>query len=712
MELIPTKNALLCLFFLGVLLWGTQSPGMDEKTFNDTLSLSLKKSVLTSVQKAQHILNRMGYGANPLSVSQKISLLSQSDSKIIEFINSQLKNLEDNRPDAASDVANKVFAQAAFIDGESNYVHAEKSLEAEKDKQRKIILQSQMDYWDKMGFGHSSRNFIFTFDSNQNVTTHFFSILNDLYARHLSITNNINELTASLKTIQDDEKKISIVEKINQYRQDQVKYGVQIAAISGVTSTGARARQVARALVDEDHSLRYQLSDFWFNHFNVATSVVGTAYLLEHLNTVENHMTGTFYDLLTRVAQSPAMLKYLNNDVSGKIFKTLEALANTNCYKKKGDALIQCVDFQLESLLKGQIPYNENYARELLELHTLGVGPGLVYNQTDVQEAAKILTGWSVDLTSLPYKFKFLPEYHRSEAHQLFCGTNNCLLTIGPGTPSDTGQDQGQDQGVQLLSFLSSHQLTAENISRKLARRFVSENAEFIKPLVGDLSDDYNSNNGNLLHLYRALFSSPQFWSPESFKSKAVRPFDNHVRMARALGIPVDMGNLMTEQLVSISKAIVDRMNADGYLLFDCLPPTGYPDDSKVWQNPATVIGQVINGFRLEEIAYDPNLDPTLTHKLGWERPLTMSSYWTGGGRYFLPESQKYTVINDSEFQKFIAWRYDFDISNSSINVFASQKIPNLEPYFDLFKSSGRVIYLPQRTIMGLKLGSEENAYY
>ncbi|NBT58232.1 DUF1800 family protein, partial [bacterium] len=292
-------------------------------------------------------------------------------------------------------------------------------------------------------------------------------------------------------------------------------------------------RHTTRALLDEARSLRYQLSDFWFNHFNVSHNKIGSKLLYQYLPVIENHMMGSFHTLLSATAHSPQMLLYLENYNSGAkreaLINQAEAEANRQCPTGMANrrACIRRVTTHIIQAHLHEITVNENYARELIELHTFGQGPGVEYFQHAVEASAQILSGWSINW-GVHDSFRFRPKAHIEGDKSLFV---NPHIYIRSG---------GQEEGETLLRHLAHHPATARNISNKLVRRFVSENLVAMEPLIRRMTRTFLSTGGDLPSLYRVLFSSREFWSTDSYRSKAVRPFDRHVRMARSLGIKVD----------------------------------------------------------------------------------------------------------------------------------------------------------------------------
>jgi uncharacterized protein (DUF1800 family) len=264
--------------------------------------------------------------------------------------------------------------------------------------------------------------------------------------------------------------------------------------------------------------LRERMVDFWSNHFNVYARKNLGAYLktADDVAVVRAHALGKFPDLLRASARSPAMLGYLDNDQN-----------------RKG------------------VP-NENYARELMELHTLGVGGG--YTQKDVQEVARCLTGWTIEDRFLHRKgtFRFDPARH-DDGPKVVLGER-----IAPGG--------GESDGDRVLEIVSRHPSTAGFLARKMVRYFVGIEDG---PLVGEVSTVYTKTGGDIPAMLRSIFGSPAFLSaPPVMK----RPFDYLASALRATDAQTDGGKGVQEHLA--------RM---GQPLFQWPMPDGYPDRTAAW---------------------------------------------------------------------------------------------------------------------------------
>jgi uncharacterized protein (DUF1800 family) len=243
--------------------------------------------------------------------------------------------------------------------------------------------------------------------------------------------------------------------------------------------------------------LQEVLVDFWFNHFNVSADKglvrwMATSY---ERDAIRPFIFGYFRTLLGATAHHPAMLFYLDNWLSARE-----------------------VDPTRKNPIAPGPGLNENYARELLELHTVGVNGG--YTQKDVRETARSFTGWSIDQPNRKATFLFKERAHDPGAKQLMG------LSIAPGG--------GASDGEKTLDYLAVHPSTARLIATKLCRKFVSDDPPV--QLVNRVSKVFVETGGYLPAVYASIFSSPEFWSEQAFEAKTKTPFEFAISAIRALG--------------------------------------------------------------------------------------------------------------------------------------------------------------------------------
>jgi uncharacterized protein (DUF1800 family) len=300
--------------------------------------------------------------------------------------------------------------------------------------------------------------------------------------------------------------------------------------------------------------LQEVMTDFWFNHFNVylRKNEQMPYYLVSYeRDAIRPHAMGKFEDLLEAVAHSPAMLVYLDNAQSiGP--DSMAAHRAQFAGARRPDA-------------KRKAPegLNENYARELMELHTVGVNGG--YTQADVIQAARVLTGWTIDRPLYDGQFTFNPNRHE------------------PGTKKVLGQkikDHGEMEGRQLLHLLAARPATAQFISRKLAIRFVSDDPP--QALVDRMAKTYLSSSGDVSAMLKTLFHSPEFWSTSTYRAKVKTPLEFVVSAARASNASID--NLLP---------LANTLRQLGMPLYGAIPPTGYKWDAADWVSTGALVDRM-----------------------------------------------------------------------------------------------------------------------
>jgi uncharacterized protein (DUF1800 family) len=317
------------------------------------------------------------------------------------------------------------------------------------------------------------------------------------------------------------------------------------------------AELVAAKLIRATESRRQLeevLLDFWFNHFNVAAQKGAVRWMLASYEqeALRPHLFGSFRALLGAVAHHPAMLFYLDNWASTREGFDLAALRRSGV--PVPDKLAQL----------GRLGLNENYARELLELHTLGVDGG--YTQGDVREVARCFTGWGIDRPRQVGTFAFHPLAHdRGEKRVLG-------RTIAAGS--------GIEDGEQVLDLLAAHPSTAHFLARKLAQKFVADDPP--PALVEHLAAVYLESNGDLTAVYRALFRSPEFWSDQAFAAKTKTPLEFTVSAVRALG-GTTAGDV----------PLVRALDGMGEPLYRAQPPTGWPEVAAPWVNAGALVSRI-----------------------------------------------------------------------------------------------------------------------
>ena len=334
--------------------------------------------------------------------------------------------------------------------------------------------------------------------------------------------------------------------------------------------------------VYSDRQIEAVMEDFWFNHFNVfagkgADRWMLTAYVRD---TIRPHTMGKFQDLLIATAKSPAMLFYLDNwlSVDPVAFKQLqeEMAARRSRYQgifgggseppfgtfpRPGDGFPGAPGAARPQQQDRGL--NENYGREVMELHTVGVDAG--YTQQDVIEMARCLTGWTVREPRRDPEYLFRPRLH-AEGKKVVMGRT-----------FDYG---GEKDGEEALKMLANDPRTARFLSTQLARHFVSDNPP--ATLVDRMVKSYESTGGDISGVLKTMIYSPEFWSKTAYRAKVKTPFELVASTARALDADV-----------SVSLPLVGWIGRMGEPLFLCQPPTGYSDKGETWVNTGALLNRL-----------------------------------------------------------------------------------------------------------------------
>ncbi len=323
--------------------------------------------------------------------------------------------------------------------------------------------------------------------------------------------------------------------------------------------------KLLRAIYSE-RQLEEVMTDFWFNHFNVFINkgddhVLVTGY---EQDVIRPRALGKFEDLLVATAKSPAMLFYLDNWLSvgpnsmqamglpgrpgprGPFRYPPNSPRNPNANEKKRRSGL-----------------NENYGRELLELHTLSVNGG--YSQRDVTEVAKVFTGWTIDKPNEGGGFKFDPRTHE------------------PGPKFVLGhriKPKGEGEGMEVLHRLATSPQAAHFISWKLAQRFVSDDPP--PALVDRMAKTFEKKKGDIREVLSTLFHSPEFWADGAYRAKVKTPLEFVASAVRATGADVDDAMPLARQLSNM-----------GMPLYGAQPPTGYSMKAETWVSSSALLNRM-----------------------------------------------------------------------------------------------------------------------
>ncbi len=325
--------------------------------------------------------------------------------------------------------------------------------------------------------------------------------------------------------------------------------------------------KIVRA-VYSNRQLEEVLTDFWYNHFNVFLDKGADRYMITSYerDVIRPHVLGHFKDLLVATAESPAMLFYLDN------------------WQSRGT--------DPKAFGRNRQGLNENYGRELMELHTLGVDGG--YTQQDVTEVARCFTGWTILEPNRGGGFEFNDKIHDKGEKQVLG------VTIPAGG--------GMSDGLKVLDILAHHPSTAHFISKSLAIRFVSDDPP--ETLVARMAATFQRTDGDLLEVMRTMLDSPEFWDPANFRSKVKSPLEMVASAVRAVNGDIDF-----------AQALAGQLNQLGEPLYRKLEPTGYSNRGADWLNSASLLARMnfsvslaqgkVPGVKVDQAQFALAIDPS-----------------------------------------------------------------------------------------------------
>jgi uncharacterized protein (DUF1800 family) len=348
---------------------------------------------------------------------------------------------------------------------------------------------------------------------------------------------------------------MQLVDDMKPEQRETVEAMIQPQAVLGELAEAKLLRAVY-----SNRQLDEVMTDFWFNHFNVFIGKGPDRYMVSayERDVIRPHALGKFKDILAATAKSPAMLFYLDNWQSVGPNSEL-ALYGPGRFAGRHGRFPRPRP-QAKNRPSG---LNENYAREIMELHTIGVDGG--YTQKDVTELAKVLTGWTIEKPQLGGGFKF-----NERAHE-------------PGNKYVLGRkigEHGEKEGEEMLDVLAHHPATAKFISRKLAMRFVSDNPP--QSLVDRMAETFLKKDGDIREVLRTMFHSPEFWAADAYRAKMKTPFEFVASAARASG--ADIQNALP---------LVGTLNRMGMPLYAMQPPTGYSMKAEAWVNSSALLNRM-----------------------------------------------------------------------------------------------------------------------
>ncbi|WP_245652322.1 DUF1800 domain-containing protein [Rufibacter tibetensis] len=387
-------------------------------------------------------------------------------------------------------------------------------------------------------------------------------------------------------------------------------------------------QKILRATYSENQ-LQEILTSFWFNHFNVSlTNKNCDLYLTSYeRDVIRPNALGKFETLLLATAKSPAMLTYLDN------FKSTSSNADlTPAQKQRQERQIQLLERRQEqdnTMQQMQVAekvrrakkaqgLNENYAREIMELHTLGVDGG--YTQQDVTQAAHIMTGWTINPAIDGYRLDNAPAAinnpKRTEALQKqgFVQEGDFLFAANR---HDKGRKEvlgttfppqgGYEEGLQLIKLLAHHPSTAKFISTKLATRFVSDTPP--RSLIDKMAKTFTEKDGDIREVLMTMVAAPEFWSKEALREKTKSPFELAISSVRSLNAEVHEPRHLATWITKMGEKI-----------YSYQAPTGFPDKGTYWINTGSLLNrmnfglalasQKIKGISFDLVALNQNREP------------------------------------------------------------------------------------------------------
>jgi len=364
-----------------------------------------------------------------------------------------------------------------------------------------------------------------------------------------------------------------------------------------------RTAKVLRA-AESKRQLQEVLVDFWGNHFNldIRKGPVRTLILLADRDVIRPHVFGKFRDMLGASAKSPAMLVYLDN-----VRSTVER-------EMPGMVKVAAGEEEAKPAMLGGI--NENYARELMELHTLGVDGG--YTQADVQEVARCFTGWSIDRDNGQFRFN-------ARRHD-----NGAKTVLGQTIPANGGIRDGE----RVLDILAAHPSTAKFLARKLCVRLVAD--EPPATLVTKAAKTFTDTGGDLRAVVRTIVFSPEFTAPSAYRAKIKSPFEYAISAVRAINATMTVpdsslkfgrarliidGAPSVKEEGRVGRSLIQQIGVMGQPLFAYQAPTGYSEDSRDWVSSGALVSRLnfalaLAGGQIGTVSLPPKTEATLDSQI------------------------------------------------------------------------------------------------
>ena len=371
----------------------------------------------------------------------------------------------------------------------------------------------------------------------------------------------------------------------NRFNQLSAARGEKTVTLSPADSAlQRRAQQTVNQLTNEiqaaplvravgsERQLQEVMTSFWENHFSVYLPKSPNRFSMVEYDrdVIRPRALGKFRALLGAVAKSPQMLFYLDN------YQSYVDSLHPNVDEERIEARRRLLANDPLASALATLPrrrgrgVNENYARELMELHTLGVDGG--YTQADVQEVARALTGWTIEAPNLGGGFVFRPELHDAGPK----------IVLGHALAPGRGLQDGED----VLDIVARAPATAHFITLKLARHFVSDDPP--AQLIDRCATVFTNSDGDIKQLLRCIVTSPEFFSRAAYHAKVKTPFELVASSMRAFGAPPDTTPRAAQMVAQLGQPI-----------FNHLTPEGWPDRGDAWMNTGAILNRINFGLRL-----------------------------------------------------------------------------------------------------------------
>jgi len=585
----PLGCALVSILLFGLSAPATPQNATQKKPLNSATKRQPQLAPLTDRQRALHALDRLTFGPRPGEV--EVVLTKGLDSWIEDQLHPESIDDSAINPRLASYATtrlnSKQLAQAFPSDGVIRQIIAGKR-QIPDDPISKLVYSVNVARIEQQDSSKAAANGA-TAAGSMNAESNTGADLPTPQDQARAIADKMLNLPKEQRlAVLEAAPAEQLINFPNQLRNDQrdrlfADFSPQereavraLANPPGVVSSELQQAKLIREIYSERQLLEV-MTDFWFNHFNVhlfkdRDPYYTTAY---ERDVIRPHAFGKFYDLLVATAQSPAMLMYLDNWLS---VGPHSQAAGKN----------------------GQSGLNENYGREVMELHTLGVDGG--YTQSDVTELARVLTGWTIAQPDDGGQFQFDPRRH------------------DPGIKTVVGQkfyEAGVDEGLHALDMLAHQPATAHFISKCIATRFVSDDPP--ESLVERMAATFQSTDGDMREVMRTMLRAPEFWSPKVYGAKFKTPLEFVVSAVRASG-----ANVVAPD------ALVQNLTAMGMQPYGMAVPTGYAMKAETWDNEGALLARInfattLTQGKMAGVQFDPATLLTIGILRNADRPRTKS---------------------------------------------------------------------------------------